>query len=102
MTIDFVDVMIVDRDTIGLSAGDISRLALVDPAGCRGDGVAIVIGVAAGPIPREPYARALPDSRYRAAALVALSLLWPTDLNEDFDGQKLCFEICADGRRGDP
>ena len=53
MTIDFVDVIIVDRDTTAFLLEIFPGLALVDPAGGRGDGRRDRHRLAAGPISRE-------------------------------------------------
>ena len=53
MTIDFVDVMIVDRDTTAFLLEIFPALALVDPAGGCGDGCRDRHRLAAGSISRE-------------------------------------------------
>ena len=54
MTIDFVDVMIVDRDTTAFLLETFPGLALVDPAGVCGDGCCDRHCLGAGPISCEP------------------------------------------------
>ena len=99
MTIDFVDVMIVDRDTTAFLLEIFPGLALVDPAGGCGDGRRDRHRLAAGPIscksPDQP--RWILDIGRGARCRVAVLADRP---QRGFRGPKLCLKICADGRRG--
>jgi multisubunit Na+/H+ antiporter MnhE subunit len=96
MTIDFVDVMIVDRDTAAF-------LLEIFP-GLRGwivvaavvTAVAIVIAWRLDRC-RVSLQSSLAGFSTSAVALVAVSLFWPTGLNEDFEGRSYVSKFARTG-----
>ena len=99
MTIDFVDVLIVDRDTVAFLFSIFPSLrwwALVAALATA----AVIAFLWRRDLYRPSCYASLAGFVMSLLALIAVSLIWPTELAEGFRGQELCFEICAKRRRG--
>jgi phosphoglycerol transferase MdoB-like AlkP superfamily enzyme len=96
MTIDFVDVMIVDRDTTAFLLAVFPALRWWLLLAAAATAVAIVIAWRLDQH-RVSLQASLAGLSISAAALVALSLLWPTGLNEDFEGQSYVSKFARTG-----
>lgn len=83
MTVDFVDVMIVDRDTTAFLLAIFPSLRWWITLAAAATIVAIVIAWRFDRC-RVRLWESLAGFTVSAATLVAVSLLWPTELNEDF------------------
>jgi hypothetical protein len=95
MTIDFADVMIVDRDTIAF------LLELFPPLRwwillAVAAAVAIVIAWRLDRYRVSPQT-SLAGFSISAATLIAVSLFWPTGLNEDFEGRSYVSKFARTG-----
>ena len=99
MTIDFVDVMIVDRDTSAFLLAIFPALRWWILLAAAATAVAIVV---AWRLDRYRVSRqaSLAGFSISAAALVAVSLFWPTGLNEDFEGRSYVSKFARTRRRG--
>ncbi len=96
MTIDFLDVMIVDRDTTAFLLDVFPGLRWWILLAAALTAVAIVIGwrLDRYHVRRQTSLAGLSAS---AATLVAVSLFWPTGLNEDFEGQSYVSKFARTG-----
>jgi hypothetical protein len=96
MTVDFVDVMIVDRDTTAF------LLALFPPLRwwVAGATAATIVAIAVAwrfDRYRVRLRVSLAGLAASAAALIAVSLLWPTGLNEDFEDRNYVSKFARTG-----
>jgi len=96
MTIDFLDVLIVDRDTTAFLFDVFPGLRAWLLLAAAATAVAIVIGWRLDPY-RVNFRTGVTAFSASAAALVAMSLLWPTDLNEDFEGRSYVSKFARTG-----
>jgi phosphoglycerol transferase MdoB-like AlkP superfamily enzyme len=96
MTIDFLDVMIVDRDTTAFLLDVFPGLRWWILLAAVATAVAIVIGWRLDRY-RVSLQASLAAFSASAAALVAVSLFWPTGLNEDFEGQSYVSKFARTG-----
>jgi hypothetical protein len=96
MTIDFVDVMIIDRDTAAFLLAIFPTLRWWILLGTVATIVAIVIAWRLDQH-RVSLRASLAGFSISAAALVALSLLCPTGLNEDFEGRSYVSKFARTG-----
>src|SRR6476660_9169577 len=96
MTIDFVDVMIVDRDTTAFLLAVFPALRWWLLLAAAATAVAIVIAWRLDQH-RVSLQASLAGLSISAAALVALSLFWPTGLNEDFEGRSYVSKFARTG-----
>ena len=95
MTIDFVDVMIVDRDTVAFLLAVFPSLrwwALLAAVA-----TAVVIAFVWRRDSRVGRYTSLAGFAISLFALVAVSLLWPTDLAEDFEGKSYVSKFARSG-----
>ena len=96
MTIDFVDVMIVDRDTIAFLLEIFPALQWWILLAAAATAVAIVIAWRLDRY-RVSLQTSLAGFSTSAATLVAASLFWPTGLNEDFEGRSYVSKFARTG-----
>src|SRR6185295_16998 len=96
MTIDFVDVMIIDRDTAAFLLEIFPGLRWWILLGSVATAVAIVIAWRLDRY-RVSYQSSLAGLVTSAAALVAVSLFWPTGLTEDFEGRSYVSKFARTG-----
>ena len=96
MTIDFVDVMIVDRDTTAFLLAIFPALRWWILLAAAATAVAIVIAWRLDRY-RVSLQASLAGFSISAAALVAVSLFWPTGLNEDFEGRSYVSKFARTG-----
>lgn len=96
MTIDFLDVMIVDRDTTAFLLDVFPGLRWWIALAAVATAVVIVIGWRLDRY-RVKFRTGLAAFSLSAAALVAVSLLWPTDLTEDFEGKSYVSKFARTG-----
>jgi hypothetical protein len=96
MTIDFVDVMIIDRDTAAFLLAIFPALRWWILLGTVATVVAIVIAWRLDQH-RVSLRASLAGFSISAAALVALSLFCPTGLNEDFEGRSYVSKFARTG-----
>ena len=96
MTIDFVDVMIVDRDTVAflLAIFPLLRWWALLAAGVTIAAIAFVWRRDQKKVSR--YA-SIPGFLGSLIALIAVSLLWSTDLAEDFEGKSYVSKFARSG-----
>jgi len=96
MTIDFVDVMIIDRDTMAFLLAIFPALRWWILLAALATAVAIAV---AWRLDRYRVSRraSLAGLSISAAAFVAVSLLWPTGLNEDFEGRSYVSKFARTG-----
>src|SRR4051812_10702631 len=96
MTIDFVDVMIVDRDTTAFLLEIFPGLRWWILLAVAATAVAIVIAWRLDRY-RVSLQTSLAGFAISAATLVAVSLFWPTGLNEDFEGRSYVSKFARTG-----
>ena len=96
MTIDFVDVMIVDRDTTAFLLETFPGLRWWILLAVAATAVAIVIAWRLDRY-RVSLQTSLAGFSISAATLVAVSLFWPTGLNEDFEGRSYISKFARTG-----
>jgi hypothetical protein len=96
MTIDFVDVMIIDRDTVAFLLELFPGLRWWILLGSAATVVAIVIAWRRDRF-RVSFQTGLAGFATSAAALVAVSLVWPTGLNEDFEDRSYVSKFARTG-----
>ena len=96
MTIDFVDVMIVDRDTTTFLLEIFPPLRWWILLAVAVTVVAIVIAWRLDRY-RVGLLTSLAGFSISAATLVAVSLFWPTELNEDFEGRSYVSKFARTG-----
>src|SRR4051812_8524293 len=96
MTIDFVDVMIVDRDTTAFLLEIFPGLRWWILLAVAATAVAIVIAWRLDRY-RVGLQTSLAGFSISAATLVAVSLFWPTGLNEDFEGRSYVSKFARTG-----
>ncbi len=96
MTIDFVDVMIVDRDTTAFLLETFPALRWWILLAFAATAVAIVIVWRLDRY-RVSLRTSLAGFSISAATLVAMSLFWPTGLNEDFEGRSYVSKFARTG-----
>lgn len=96
MTIDFVDVMIIDRDTAAFLLAIFPALRWWILLAVLATAVAIAV---VWRLDRYRVSRraSLAGLSIAAAAFVAVSLLWPTGLNEDFEGRSYVSKFARTG-----
>lgn len=96
LTVDFVDLMIVDRDTIAFLLQALPQLRL--PVVLMGIALAALLLAAWRFDPLRIRRRiAVPGSACCLGALVALALAFPTNLVEDFNGQNYVSKFARTG-----
>ncbi len=96
MTIDFVDVLIVDRDTVGFLLAIFPDLRGRILLAAVATFVAIVIAWRLDRY-RVRLRTSLAGVSISAAALVAVSLFWPAGLNEDFENRSYVSKFARTG-----
>ncbi len=96
MTIDFLDVMIVDRDTTAFLLDVFPGLRWWIALAAAVTAVVIVIAWRLDRY-RVRFQAGLAALSVSAAALVAVSLFWPTGLNEDFEGRSYVSKFARTG-----
>ena len=96
MTIDFVDVMIVDQDTTAFLLAKFPALRWWILLAAVATAVAIVSAWRLDRY-RVSLQASLAGFTISAAAIVALSLFWPTGLNEDFEGRSYVSKFARTG-----
>ena len=96
MTIDFLDVMIVDRDTTAFLLEVFPGLRWWISLAAAATAVAIAIAWRLDRY-RVRFQAGLAAFSASAAALVAVSLFWPTGLNEDFEGRSYVSKFARTG-----
>jgi hypothetical protein len=96
MTVDFVDVMIVDRDTSAFLLATFPALRWWILLGAVTTTVVIFIAWRLDPF-RVRLRTSLSGFSVSVAALVAVSLFWPTGLDEDFLGQSYVSKFARTG-----
>ena len=96
MTIDFVDVMIVDRDTSAFLLATFPALRWWILLSAAATVAAVIVKWR---LDRYRVSRRASLARFSisAAALVAVSLFWPTGLNEDFEGRSYVSKFARTG-----
>lgn len=96
MTIDFVDVMIIDRDTMAFLLAIFPALRWWILLAALATAVAIAV---AWRLDRYRVSRraSLAGLSISAAAFAVVSLLWPTGLNEDFEGRSYVSKFARTG-----
>jgi hypothetical protein len=96
MTTDFLDVMIVDRDTTAFLLDVFPGLRWWILLAAAATAIAIVIAWRLDRY-RVRFQTSLAALALSAAALIAVSLLWPTDLSEDFEGRSYVSKFARTG-----
>ena len=96
MTIDFLDVMIVDRDTMAFLLDVFPGLRWWIALAAAATAVVIAIAWRLDRY-RVRFQAGLAAFSVSAAALVAVSLFWPTGLNEDFEGRSYVSKFARTG-----
>jgi hypothetical protein len=96
MTIDFVDVMVVDRDTVGFLIAIFPSLrwwALLAAIAT----IAVIVFLWRRDRIRVSHYAGLACFLMSLVALIAVSLLWPTGLTEDFEGKSYVSKFARSG-----
>ena len=96
MTIDFVDVMIIDRDTAAFLLAIFPGLRWWILLAVLATAVAIAVAWRLDRY-RVSLRTSLAGLTISAAAFIAVSLLWPTGLNEDFEGRSYVSKFARTG-----
>jgi phosphoglycerol transferase MdoB-like AlkP superfamily enzyme len=96
MTVDFVDVMVIDRDTTAFLFAVFPSLRWWIALAVAATVVTIAIARRFDRYCIEPR-ESLAGFAASAAALVAVSLLWPTGLNEDFEDRSYVSKFARTG-----
>ena len=97
MTVDFVDLMIIDRDTSAFLLAAFPSLRGWIALAASSTAALLIAAWRLDPLSRAACASALSAVCLVMAALVGLSLSFPTDLQEDFIGQNYVSKFARTG-----